>query len=199
MIKRLWFPVVAVLLALVLIVMIVWNLWWGTTRLPVAERMPDFALTNTAGEQVTLPSLDNKIKVLTFVFTNCPDACPMTLHSMMNVQEDLKKEGLFGKEVVFLSVTMDPENDTPEKLVEYSKMFNADLSGGWHFLRGSRADTDKLMGALNIPAQQMENGLYQHSNRVYLIDGNRNVRKTYDLTTDGSDEITDDLKTLADE
>jgi protein SCO1 len=195
--KRHWFTMLATTLSLGLVVAIAWNLWWGTHRLPVSFRSPDFALTDISGQQVTLPSLDHKIKVVNFIFTNCGDACPMTLHYMMEAQNELKKQGLFGKDVVFLSVTMDPENDSAPVLKDYSEKFSADLSG-WKFLCGSRAETDRVMEAFGIPAEKEANGQYIHSNKVFLIDKDRNVRTTYNLTeAEGEKQITSDLETLA--
>ena len=197
--KKHWFKMLAGTLATGLLVMITWNLWWGVNRLPVSFRAPEFNLTDTAGKQVSLQSLDNKIKVVSFIFTNCPDACPMTLFYYDKTQQELKEEGLFGDKVQLLSITMDPERDDLKALTEYGKTFNADFSG-WRFLRGDRPETDRLMNALNIPAEKDENGNYVHSNRVFLIDGNRNVRTTYTLQDDeGQKQLISDLKNLASE
>jgi len=199
LIKRFWFPTLVVLLSAGLLLMIVWNLWWGTTRLPVAGRMPQFSMTTESNQPMALSTLDGKIKLVTFIFTNCGDTCPMTLMSYMKIQDELKKEGLFGKDVHLVAITMDPEFDTEQRLTEYSKHFQADLSG-WHFLRGSKEETASVMKELNIPPDLMENGQYMHSNRVFLVDDHRNIRKNYDLTTmESTDEILADMKNLVDE
>ena len=184
-------------LATALLVMITWNLWWGTHRLPVAFRAPEFNLTDIDGKQVTLASLDHKIKVVSFIYTNCPDACPMTLYYYDKAQKALKDAGLFGKDVDFVSITMDPERDDAKALKAYGEQFDADFSG-WKFLRGDRPEINRVMKGFNFEAVKRPDGNYDHSNRVFLIDGNRNVRTTYLLQDeDGEKQLISDLKNLA--
>lgn len=195
--KKHWFKMLAGTLATGLLVMITWNLWWGTHRLPVAFRAPEFNLTDTDGKQVSLESLDKKIKVISFVYTNCPDACPMTLYYYEQAQEELKDAGLFGEDVELLSISMDPERDDAKALQEYGEKFDADFSG-WKFLRGDRPETDRVMKGFNFEAVKGPDGNYEHSNRVFLIDGNRNVRTTYILQDEeGKKQLVSDLKNLA--
>jgi protein SCO1 len=196
-VKRYWFHALAGALIALVIGMITWFLWWGTHRLDVMGRAPEFSLTNIdTGKQVTLDSLDGKIKVVAFIYTNCPDACPLTMSSMMQVQNELKQAGIFGKDVNLITVTMDPENDTPERLKVYEKTFHVDNTG-WMMLRGSSADTNALMTAFQIPPLKQANGLISHSNQVFLIDSNRNERTVYDLTQENNvGKIVSDLKTL---
>ncbi|MGZ4031663.1 MAG: SCO family protein [Tumebacillaceae bacterium] len=196
-VKRYWFHTLAGALIALVIGMITWFLWWGTHRLDVMGRSPEFSLTNIdTGKQVTLDSLDGKIKVVAFIYTNCPDACPLTMSSMMQMQNLLKQDGTFGKEVDLISITMDPENDTPAKLQAYEKTFHVDNTG-WMTLRGSVADTNALMQGFNIPPIKQANGLISHSNQVFLIDKNRNERTVYDLTQENNvDKMMSDLRTL---
>lgn len=196
-VKRYWFHTLAGALIAILIGMITWFLWWGSTRLDVIARAPEFSLTNIdTGKQVTLASMDNKIKVVAFIYTNCPDACPLTMSSMMQMQNELKKKGSFGKEIDLITITMDPENDTPERLKSYEKMFHVDNTG-WMTLRGNVTDTNALMTAFQIPPIKQSNGLIAHSNQVFLIDKNRNERAMYDLTQENNvSKMISDLDTL---
>ena len=102
-------------------------------RLPVIGPAPDFDLTSQDGKRVTLADLRGKVVAVTFIFTMCPDICPMLTSNMAQVQEALGDD--FGKSVAFVSITVDPENDTPGVLKEYAEAFGADL-GGWAFLTG---------------------------------------------------------------
>ena len=70
---------------------------------------------------------------MTFIYTSCPDVCPLLTDKMAQVQDELGPD--FGAEVAFVSITVDPEHDTPEVLKEYAETFDADL-GGWGFLTG---------------------------------------------------------------
>ncbi|MED5484995.1 MAG: SCO family protein [Candidatus Thermoplasmatota archaeon] len=78
---------------------------------------PDFILINQDGENVSLSDFENKIVVIAFTFSTCPDICPMIEYNM-----NLAKEALgdsYGNEVVFISISIDPLIDTPEKMKEY--------------------------------------------------------------------------------
>ena len=96
-------------------------------RLPVIGPAPDFDLTSQDGKRVTLADLRGKVVAVTFIFTMCPDICPMLTSNMAQVQEMLGAD--FGKSVAFVSITIDPENDTPEVLKDYAEAFGADPEG----------------------------------------------------------------------
>jgi len=112
-------------------------------ELPVQGKGAEFSYTDMNGETVTLSGTNGKARLLYFFFANCPDVCPPTTFVMSQVQDQLKEEGIFGKDVEFLSVTIDPERDTPELLKDYSERFDADPAG-WKFLRGDEEATKKL-------------------------------------------------------
>src|SRR6188472_4131792 len=86
-------------------------------RLPTIGAAPDFALTSEDGAQVTLQSLRGKVVAVTFIYTWCPDICPMLTDKMARVQDELGPD--FGTKVAFVSITIDPERDTPAVLKEY--------------------------------------------------------------------------------
>ena len=89
-------------------------------RLPTIGAAPDFALTSQDGAEVTLGDLRGKVVAVTFIYTWCPDVCPMLTDKMARVQDELGPD--FGSKVAFVSITVDPERDTPEAL--------KDLRGG---------------------------------------------------------------------
>jgi protein SCO1/2 len=83
-------------------------------RLPVVGPAPDFALTAATGERVALADLRGKVLAVTFIFASCSDTCPLLTAKMAEVQRRLGAD--FGSRVGFVSITVDPANDTPERL-----------------------------------------------------------------------------------
>src|ERR671919_2364872 len=83
-------------------------------RLPTIGSAPDFALTSQDGVEVTLEDLRGKVIAVAFIYTWCPDVCPMLTDKMARVQDALGPA--FGTDVAFGSITVDPERDTPEVL-----------------------------------------------------------------------------------
>jgi len=95
---------------------------------------PDFELVDQFDNPVNMSQFKGKVVVITFVFTHCPEACPAVTYQMKKLSEELGDD--YNESVVFLSVTVDPERDTPEKLASFA--FNHDAS--WQFLT-STADS----------------------------------------------------------
>lgn len=85
-------------------------------------RVPEFNLTDQDGEPIDTSVLDGHITVLDFIFTNCPTACPGMTAAMARVQRETQGTGLR-----LLSISVDGEHDTPERLRSYAGMFKADF------------------------------------------------------------------------
>ena len=83
---------------------------------------------------MTLADFRGKVVAVTFIFTMCTDTCPVLTPMMSFVQDRLGAD--FGSKIAFVSITVDPERDTPEVLKEYAQAFGANLAG-WCFLTGS--------------------------------------------------------------
>ncbi len=97
--------------------------------------VPDFSLTDQMGRQVRLSQFRGKVVALTFMYTRCPlpDYCFRLNNNFGNVQRRFASE--MGKNLVLLSVSFDPEHDTPAVLREYAATWKANPNG-WHFLTG---------------------------------------------------------------
>ena len=102
--------------------------------LPKIAPAPEFALTSQDGAPVTLADFRGKVVAVTFIFTLCTDTCPVLTPMMSFVQDQLGRD--FGAKIAFVSITVDPERDTPEVLKEYAQAFGANLAG-WSFLTGA--------------------------------------------------------------
>lgn len=109
----------------------------GTT-LPELMETPDFTLIDLHGSQFGKVDLLGKVWLVDFIFTRCGGPCPLMTQLMKTVQDGLAEAGLAGPDapVRLVSITVDPEYDTPEVLSEYAETWQADTSI-WTFLTGS--------------------------------------------------------------
>ena len=101
--------------------------------LQVFGTLPDFSLIERNGRRVTLADLRGKVWIGNFIYTHCTDTCPLQSARMARLQGDLRAE----PDVRLVSITVDPERDTPKVLVEYAARFGAD-PGRWLFLTGEK-------------------------------------------------------------
>lgn len=108
--------------------------------------IPDVVLVNQNGSKVRLQSIvqSGKPVIVDFVFGTCTTICPILSAGFANLQQKL---GANAQNVHLISISIDPENDTPKVMKEYLKRYRA--KPGWDFLTGSRADIDKVMYAFN--------------------------------------------------
>ena len=108
--------------------------------------IPDVVLINQDGKKVRLQSLLNGDApvVVDFIYGTCTTICPVLSAGFVNLQGKL---GSTGQNVRLISITIDPENDSPKVMKEYLKRYRA--KPGWDFLTGSRADIDAVMKGLN--------------------------------------------------
>lgn len=111
--------------------------------------VPEVTLINQHGSKVPLRSLlqSGKPVMFDFIFTTCTTICPVLSASFTNFQ---RKMGPESKTVHLVSISIDPENDTPKKMKDYLKRY--DGQEGWDFLTGGRADIDKVIKAFDTNA-----------------------------------------------
>jgi protein SCO1/2 len=108
--------------------------------------MPDVVLVNQDGAKVRFRELMQSKKpiIVDFIFGTCTTICPILSVSYANLQQKL---GVDSQKVQLVSISIDPENDTPKVMKDYLKRYRA--RPGWDFLTGTRADIDKVMHAFN--------------------------------------------------
>jgi protein SCO1/2 len=99
---------------------------------------------------------------------------------MAECRDELKKAGLWGTHVEFVSITLDPSHDTPEVLKQYAEVYEADPKN-WHFLTGSTADVDRVIKSWDMWAKRNALGVLDHPSRVFLIDPKGRQREIYSL------------------
>lgn len=145
-----------------------------------AELPQDVVMETAFGEEYAFAELPKKARLIEFMYTNCPDVCPVTSLEMSKVRNALEKEGVFGDKVEFVTVTIDPKRDTADVLKEYAGRFEVTSDDeGWIFLRGSEADTQKLADSLGFLYRDSGTGDMVHSTFTYFLDENNNLLEQF--------------------
>lgn len=143
--------------------------------------LPPFEFINQYGEKITNQTMKGKINVVDFFFTKCgnPTLCPQMSKELKRVQEMFMKND----QVQIFSHSVDPENDTPDVLLAYSKKYEA-VKGKWHFLTGLKKDIyDLAYTGYKINAGQEKSTItpeFLHATKFMLVDGKGRVRGYYD-------------------
>jgi protein SCO1/2 len=144
--------------------------------LPTIAPAPEFTLTSQDGAPVTLADFRGKVVAVTFIYTLCTSTCPVLTPMMSFVQDRLGAD--FGSKITFVSITVDPERDTPEVLKEYAQAFGANLTG-WSFLTGTPAAIRDVARKYGVYASKTENGDVEHTFLTSIIDSNGILRVQY--------------------
>ena len=153
--------------------------------------MPPFRLTERAGTPLTQDDLRGKVWIADFIFTRCPDVCPVLTTRMRGLQQTLESGRA---DVTLVSFTVDPGHDTPEALRAYATAHGA--APGWLFVTGDR---DVVAGLLKdgfhvaFADDGPPTGPITHSDRFVLVDETLRIRGYYH----GDDP--EDLARLADD
>jgi cytochrome oxidase Cu insertion factor (SCO1/SenC/PrrC family) len=114
--------------------------WWAGNDLQRLGNVPDFALLERSGQQVTNTDLLGKVWIASLIFTRCVDECPLVSSHMARWQDALAAE----RDVRLVSITLDPAYDTPEVLTHYAQRFAAQPER-WLFLTGDKATIYRLV------------------------------------------------------
>jgi protein SCO1/2 len=157
--------------------------------------VPDFKLVNQNGDTITQKNLAGKIYVANFFFATCPGVCPKMTDEVKFVQDEFKKN----KDVVFISHTVDPEQDSLPALKAFAEKHGADLSR-WYFVTGNRDSIYNLaMNGYLVPAAEdaRAEGGFLHSQDLLLIDKEKRIRGIYDsLDPKEIQRLKDEIKVL---
>ena len=147
---------------------------------------PDFTLTDQAGQKVSLADQRGKLVLLTFLYTNCPDVCPLITQ---NLNQALQMLGTQRDDVRVLAVSVDPEGDTPKSVDEYAKAHH--LLPEFHYLIGSRDELTKVWKAYDVAAVASDPELVDHTAYTMLVDQSGEGRVIYDSQVKAKDVVHD--------
>jgi protein SCO1/2 len=161
--------------------------------LPRIGPAPDFDLTAQDGRRFSLADLRGTVAAVTFIYTSCADTCPLLTAKMAQIQRGLGAD--FGPYVQFVSITVDPERDTPEALTAYSAAYGADLTG-WTFLTGTPLEILEVSRRYGIYSKKTRSGEVDHTFLTSLLDREGTLRVQYLGTRFDPDEMRRDLLAL---
>ena len=167
-----------------------------TKPLPVIGPAPPFTLTSQDGKPVALADLRGKVLAVTFIYTGCPDICPLVTQKMVDVQNALGAE--FGTKIAFVSITLDPEHDTPTVLKDYAQSWGA-KPNGWMFLTGSPAAIRDATRRYGVYFAKKKDGSVDHTQLTTLVDADGQMRVQYIGWRFNPDEFRHDLLSLVNE
>ena len=115
---------------------------------PVALKVPDIEVVNQEGQRLRLNSdvIKNRTAVISSFFTTCTSFCPLTQQNLGRLAKVLGKR--MGSDVVFISISIDPVNDTPARMKEWSEKFHT--GPGWVLAGGNKSDIETLLKSLGL-------------------------------------------------
>jgi len=139
---------------------------WSRPSPPVFGQVPSFQMVDQEGRAVTEADMTGRVHLVGFIYTSCPDVCPAITAQMAGMQAQLARAGLSDR-VHLLSITVDPEYDTPERLAAYAKVYGANTAT-WRFLTGrpnhvrSVVEQGFLVGMDRVPTSERVHAGHHH-------------------------------------
>jgi protein SCO1/2 len=151
--------------------------------------LPAISLIDQHGASVSLASLKGKPVLVDFIYTSCASTCPRLTAKMVQVARELGPE--LGAKATIVSITLDPEHDSPAELAKYAKVQGAD-EAGWLFLTGTPAQIDRVLALYHLERTRNPDGTVNHAVASFLLgpDG-RQVRQYQPLEVKASAVVTD--------
>lgn len=158
--------------------------------IPVIGRVADFTLTNQVGQVSTLADLTNHVWVADIVFTRCAGPCPRLTAQMKSLQEKLPKES----DARLVTLTTDPDFDSPAVLKKYGERVNADFNR-WTFLTGTKREIAQLASSslklstmpVKVDEQKDPVDLFIHATLFVVVDKHARLRTYFETGGDGVD------------
>ncbi len=177
----------------------------GTYRLPPLKKAPGGHVLLSSGKPAQLGDLlGDKIVVLSFIYSTCSDVngCPLATFVLHRIYKRVLKDPQLAGKVRLLSLSFDPEHDTPEVMDLYGKNFQG-KGGDWRFL--TTRSEEALAPILDAYGQNVQKeydeqgqptGKFSHILRVFLIDRNRRIRNIYSVSFLHPDVLLNDIRTV---
>ena len=174
----------------------------GCDRLSVKKSMEgeNYSLVDQDGSATEFPAAySGEVMLVGYVYTHCPDICPMITYNMRDIQRELSDEENF----MLVSISFDPDRDTPEILFDYAENYRLDQSN-WRLLTGNPSEVDEVLETLEISTVKTPTSFsdgkaryyIDHTDRVTLIGKNGDVRNTYVGSKMNQEEIISDIHKL---
>ena len=171
--RKIIFPVVIIIL---LFLGIGLGMSYFKNNLFTVMKVPDFELTDQNRKKITNKDMLGKVYLVEFFFSTCPTICPVMNTNMRAIEEEINDPN-FG----IISISIDPDNDTPEKLKQHAQRIGV-KSPNWHFLTGNRTYIGNLADEFDIYVGDEEDKSenLNHSGMIALVDKDGNIRCRFD-------------------
>ena len=160
-------------------------------QVSIGEPLPDFTLTDQDGRAVTLSDFRGRLVAVDFIYTRCPlpNVCPMLSANFARLQKR------FGGKITLLSITLDPQYDTPQVLTDYAQRWRAD-SHTWHFLTGSADEIRKVAGHF-VVIFWPEEGTITHTSSTAIVDRTGHLAAIVEGSSFTSQQLIDLVQSLS--
>lgn len=154
-------------------------------KLAIGDLVPDFTLTDQGGRAVKLSDFHGQLAAVDFIYTRCPmpDVCPRLSANFARLQKR------FGGQIVLLSISLDPEYDTPAVLTDYAHRWRAN-SETWRFLTGSMEDVRRVAGRFGV-VYWAEEGAITHTSSTAIVDREGRLRAVVEGSSFTSQQLID--------
>ena len=159
-----------------------------------------YSLVDSDSSSVSFPAdYKGHTTVMTFIYTHCPDVCPIITANMKNIQSELNDT----TGIRFVEISFDPERDTPSVLAKYKDLYS--LNNQFSLLTGQPSEVDSLLSTLEITAlktridstqQDSSQYLMKHSNTIYIMDKEGRIRKEYPANVVPPKNVIEDLQQI---
>tara|TARA_B100000029_G_C17541664_1_gene946960 strand:+ start:877 stop:1821 length:945 start_codon:yes stop_codon:yes gene_type:complete len=170
-----------------------------TEPLRVGDELPNYSLINQENKMIKLTSFRGQILVFTFIYTRCPipDFCPRMSQNFREAYDALKDINI-NEDWHFLSISFDPDFDTPEILKNYSNAYSLDLKK-WSFATGNTSVIDEMVLRFGIIVRRPKASItdWDHNLRTVIVDPNGIIRNIYIGNLWTSKTLVQDLKSIA--
>ena len=155
--------------------------------------LDNFVLTDQNGERLEFSKLRGKPVVINFMYTSCPDVCPLLTASLKIVRDHMNPAE--AKAIRFLSITTDPEVDTPKVLKAYSRRHQA-VGAHWSWLTGEARELAPVWQAFGVSVRRLARGLIEHTTLTVVADAQGHMRFAYFGSAPNPDMLLKDLRAL---
>ncbi len=152
--------------------------------------LPEVSLIDQHGASVSLASLKGKPVLIDFIYTSCGSTCPMLTAKMAGIAHALGPA--LGADVRIVSITLDPEHDSPAELAKYAKSHDAD-DNGWIFLTGPPAKIDQVLALFNLRRTRESDGSITHSIEAFLLGPDGHQVRQYNALDVSADAVVADV------
>ena len=153
----------------------------------------DFTLTDQGGNSFPFKNLRGKVVVVAFAYTTCADVCPLITAALRQVQSKLSADER--KTSYLLTVTTDPEVDSPKVLASYAKRYGAELDG-WSFLTGSETVLKSVWKNFGVGVKRKGRGLVDHTPLTAILDRHGVLRVAFIGPSPDAAVVLNDIRSL---